>query len=308
MSARPGGEPPHAPSVAISGASGFIGSALARAVRASGGRVLRLVRRPARGDDEVSWDPAGATIEAARLEGVHAVVHLAGAEIAVRWNQRRKGVIRQSRIGGTRLLATALAKLERPPHVLVSGSAIGYYGDRGDEWLTEESAAGADFLATTAVEWEAATRPAADAGIRVVLNRTGLVIGQGGLLQRMLPPFRFGLGGKLGDGRQWMSWISIEDLVAALRFAIDAPDLSGPVNAVAPEPVTNEEFTRTLARVLRRPAILPVPPIALRAVFGEMADAMILASQRVAPERLLDSAFEFRHRRLEDALRATLEP
>lgn len=308
MSAHPTGARPPPASVAITGASGFIGSALTEALAAAGTRVIRLVRRPAHGPDEVSWDPAKGTIDAAGLEGVDAVVHLAGAEIAVRWTDRRKSLIRDSRVGGTRLLAGALAKLDRPPHVLVSGSAIGYYGNRGDERLTEQSQPGSDFLADTAVEWEAATGPAAGAGIRVVLNRTGLVIGPGGLLERMLPPFRLGLGGKLGSGDQWMSWISLHDLVAAIRFAIDDAELRGPVNAVAPEPVTNAELTRTLARVLRRPAIFPVPPIALRAVFGEMADAMILASQRVAPERLLDSGFDFRHRRLEDALRATLDP
>lgn len=294
-------------SVAITGASGFIGSALAESLETSGTRVVRLVRRPSRGPNEAAWNPEAGTVETERLEGLDAVVHLAGSEMAVRWTEDRKKVIRNSRIHGTHLIATSLAGLEQPPRVLVSGSGIGYYGDRGDERLDEESTAGTGFLASVAREWEEAAAPAAAAGVRVVLSRTGLVVGPGGgLLERMLLPFKLGVGGALGSGRQWMSWISLEDTVRAIRFAIANDALRGPVNTVAPEPVTNAEFTRALASALGRPALLKVPPIALRAMFGEMADAMILASQRAVPRRLLDAGFDFRHRRLEDALGAAL--
>lgn len=298
-----------AESVAISGASGFLGSALAASLERSGVRVVRLVRRDPRGPGEVRWDPAAQTIDEHGLEGVDAVVHLAGSNLVGRWTERRKAEIRDSRVLGTRTIARGLARLARPPHVLVSGAAIGYYGDRGDERLDEQSAPGSDFLAAVAREWEAATAPAEEAGIRVVCQRHGPVIGAGGgLIAPMLLPFRLGIGGPMGTGRQWVSWISLDDAVDAMRFAIANPELSGPVNAVAPEPVTNAELTRALARALGRPAFIPVPPVALRLLFGEMADAMIMTSQRVAPDRLRAAGFAFRHRRLDDALRAALDP
>lgn len=298
-----------AASVAIAGASGFIGSALASSLEGSGTRVVRLVRREARDPNEVSWDPANETIDERALEGIEAVVHLAGSDLVGRWTERRKAEIRDSRVAGTRTLARGVARLDRPPHVLVSGSGIGYYGDRGDEPLDEGSRPGDDFLARTALEWEGATAPAEEAGIRVVHQRHGPVIGAGGgLITPMLLPFRLGIGGVLGSGRQWVSWISLHDAVEAIRFVIATPRLRGAVNAVAPEPVRNAELTRALARELRRPALIRVPAFALRLMYGEMADAMILASQRVSPDRLSDAGFVYRHPRVDEALRAALEP
>lgn len=260
--------------------------------------------------DAVAWDPEGGSIDRDALIRARpdAVVNLAGEPIDQRWTQRRRQNIRDSRVNGTTALAQAIAVLPEHPKVLVSGSAMGYYGaHRGDEILDEESAPGSDFLARTALEWEQATSAASAAGIRVVLSRTGLVLGrEGGALQRMLPPFRFGLGGRLGSGRQWMSWIALDDMVRALRFLIDAPAMRGPVNLVAPDPARNTDFTTTLARVLRRPAILPVPAVALALLFGAMADNTILASQRLIPKRLAGAGFEFRHPRLDDALRFEL--
>lgn len=300
--------------VLISGASGFIGAQLARSLTTDGHRVVRLARRGSRplpaATDAVAWDPEGGSIDRDALIRARpdAVVNLAGEPIDQRWTQRRRQNIRDSRVNGTTALAQAIAVLPEHPKVLVSGSAMGYYGaHRGDEILDEESAPGSDFLARTALEWEQATSAASAAGIRVVLSRTGLVLGrEGGALQRMLPPFRFGLGGRLGSGRQWMSWIALDDMVRALRFLIDAPAMRGPVNLVAPDPARNTDFTTTLARVLRRPAILPVPAVALALLFGAMADNTILASQRLIPKRLAGAGFEFRHPRLDDALRFEL--
>ena len=300
--------------VLLSGASGFIGAQLAQSLTADGHRVVRLARTEGRSapgvTDAVLWDPEAGTIDREALARArpNAVVNLAGEPIAQRWTRRRRQQIRDSRVNGTRALALAIAALPEKPAVLVSGSAMGYYGaHRGDELLNEESAPGSDFLARTAQEWEQATAPASDAGIRVVLSRTGLVLGtEGGALQRMLPPFRLGVGGRLGSGRKWMSWIALDDTVRALRFLIDSPSTRGPVNLVAPEPVRNAEFTATLARALGRPAILPVPAVALELLFGRMADNTILASQRVTPKRLADAGFEFRHPRLHEALRAEL--
>ena len=236
------------------------------------------------------------------------MVNLAGSTIAQRWSSSQKRSIRDSRVLGTRALAQALAALPEKPSAFISGSAIGYYGShRGDELLDESSAAGSDFLAATAREWEDATRQAADAGIRVALVRTGIVLGiEGGALKKMLLPFRFGAGGPMGNGQQWMSWIDIDDMVRALRFVADSMQMSGAVNAVAPNPVRNEEFARALGRVLRRPALVPVPAVALRMLLGEMADGTILASQRVIPKKLMGAGFEFRHPQLEDALRSEL--
>lgn len=297
-------------SVLLSGASGFIGSHLAKALAADGHRVLRLARDRGGAAGTVYWDPESGSVDRAQLERAQAdaVVNLAGEPIAQRWTAAARRRIRESRVRGTTVLAEALAALSAKPTVLVSGSAIGYYGaHRGDELLDESSVVGADFLATTSLAWEEATQPAANAGIRVAMVRTGLVLGEdGGVLARMLPPFRSFVGGRLGDGQQWMSWIAIEDMVRAIRFAIETATLRGPLNLVAPEPVRNEEFTRILARVLDRPAVIPLPAFALRAIFGEMADNTIFASQRVIPKRLAGAGFQFRHPRLEDALRALL--
>lgn len=293
--------------VAVTGASGLIGSALTESLQRDGHEVVRLVRRPARGAGEVEWNPAEERIDTPRLEGVDAVVHLAGESVGERWSDEKKRRIRRSRVQGTRLLAEALASLERRPAVLVSASAIGYYGDRGEQRLDEESTPGADFLSGVAVEWEGAAEAAAQAGIRVVHPRLGVVLStRGGALDRMLTPFRLGMGGTLGSGEQWMSWIALPDAVAALRFLIDGSLLSGPVNLVAPDPVTNAEFTRALGDALGRPAVVRVPELALRLAFGEMADAALLASQRVAPARLEEAGFRWRFPELEDALRALL--
>jgi uncharacterized protein len=297
----------------ISGASGFIGSHLVQSLAADGHRIARLARGQSATSavsDRVTWDPDVGHIDREQLERLcpDVVINLAGAPIAQRWTARRRRSIRESRVRGTTVLSQALAALPKKPDVLVSGSAIGYYGaHRGDEPLDEESVSGSDFLAETARDWERATEPAASAGIRVVRVRTGLVVGKsGGVLARMLLPFRLGLGGRLGNGRQWMSWIALEDMVRALRFVASTPSVTGAVNCAAPEPVRNAEFCAVLARVLKRPAMLPVPAFALRLLFGSMADNTILASQRVMPKRLAGAGFEFRHPRLEDALRFEL--
>lgn len=296
--------------VLLSGASGFIGSNLAKALAADGHHVVPLVRGRPSSANTVSWNADSGQIDRAALASVKpdVVINLAGEPIAQRWTPRRRAKIRDSRVVGTTALAEALAAMPIRPEVLISGSAIGYYGARrGDVVLDESSDPGDDFLATTARDWEGATDIASRAGIRVVIGRMGIVLGMGGgALARMLPPFRMGIGGRLGGGRQWMSWISMDDAVAALRFLMAHREVTGPVNLVAPDPVTNAEFTATLGRVLRRPAVVPVPAFVLRALFGTMADNTILASQRVAPTRLVGAGFEFRHTRLEDALRSVL--
>jgi uncharacterized protein (TIGR01777 family) len=294
----------------ISGASGFIGARLAGSLAADGHRVFRLVRGGRPGEGDVPWDPGRGVVDVERLTRAQpdVVINLAGEPIAQRWSGDRKRRIRDSRVNGTRALAAAVASVSRRPSAFVSGSAIGYYGaHRGDEVLDEDSAPGTDYLARTACEWEAATAPAADAGIRVVTPRTGIVLGaHGGALAKMLPPFRLGVGGRIGSGRQWMSWISLTDMVAALRFASDSSALRGPANFVAPEPARNSDFTTTLARVLHRPALFPVPELALRIAFGEMATNTILASQLVVPKKLTGAGFQFRHPTLEAALRFEL--
>ena len=290
--------------VAIAGASGFIGTALGAALTARGDTIVRIGRGES---SEVPWDPAAGVLAPSALEGAEAVVNLAGATIAARWSAAHKRAILESRVDSTRLLAERCARLERKPGVFVCGSAIGLYGSRGDEWLDEASAPGDDFLAGVVRAWEEAAAPARDAGIRVVLVRTGLVLNpRGGALAKMLLPFQFGVGGRIGTGKQWMSWISRTDLVDAMRFVIDTAGIVGAVNAVAPEPVTNSTFTATLARVLRRPAVVPVPAFALRALLGEMAEGTVLASQRVRPTVLERTGFEFRHRTLTAALRFEL--
>jgi len=286
--------------IVISGAGGLIGSAL---IESLGDRpVLRLSRKSGAGS--VHWDPTEASFDAAPLDGCDAVVHLAGEPIAAsRWRPAVKDRIRTSRVEGTRMLVRGLRGLTRPPRALICASAIGYYGDRGEELLTESSPAGSDFLAEACREWEESAGFAREAGIRVVSLRIGIVLSaQGGALAKMLTPFRLGAGGRLGHGRQWMSWIHIEDLVRAIGHTMKDESLSGPVNAVSPEPVRNAEFTRALARVLRRPALFPAPALALRLALGEMADALLLSSQRVVPSLLTGRGFSWKHRDLGKAL------
>ncbi len=292
----------------ISGASGFLGSALVELLRDDGHEVMRLVRRATGKNDEVSWDPAAGKLDPADLAGADAVVHLAGESLASgRWTAEKKRRIEASRVAGTRLLAGALAALDEPPRVLVSASAIGFYGDRGDEWLDEASSPGEDFLSEVCGKWEAAAEAARVAGIRVVHPRIGMVVDPaGGALAKMLTPFRLGLGGVVGDGRQWVSWITRHDLVRVLRHALLRDDLEGPLNAVAPAPVRNVELTKALGQALGRPTFLPVPAFGVRLAFGEMADELLLASTRVASRRLVDSGFDFRHPELAAAFRELL--
>lgn len=290
----------------VSGASGLVGSALTERLTRQGHRVDRLVRRPsAPGAAGIAWDPAKGTIDREALEGADVVVHLAGESVATSWTVARKRVIRESRVAGTGLLASTLADLRCPPRVLVSASAIGYYGDRGEKTVTEDSPPGTGFLADTARAWEAAAEPALEAGIRVVHPRIGMVLSaKGGALAKMLTPFRLGVGGVVGTGRQQMSWIALDDLVGVLQHLAVTDELSGPVNAVAPHPVTNREFTATLGRVLGRPTLVPLPAFMVRLLFGEMGQALLLDGARVLPTRLEASGFRFRYPRLEEALRA----
>ena len=292
--------------VLVTGASGLIGSAVVEALRRVGHEAVAMVRRPARGAAEVQWNPAA--VDAAPFEGADAIVHLAGENIAVgRWTAERKKKIVDSRVDGTRNLAQSIAAAARKPRVLVSASAVGFYGDRGDELLNESSASGAGFLAEVARGWESATDPAARAGIRVVLVRIGVVLaGTGGALPKMALPFRIGMGGRVGNGRQWMSWIALDDLVRLILFAIENESVRGPANAVAPQPATNAEFTRTLARVLHRPAIFPAPAFALRLMMGEMANELLLSSQRIEPKVALESGFRFEYPQLHSALSKAL--
>ncbi len=297
--------------IIVSGSHGFIGAALVDSLAAAGHTVSRLSRsRPQPGvqrDAEIYWNPETAYVDTAGLEGKDAVIHLAGESIAERWTPKKKSRILQSRVRGTRLLAEALAHLSQPPPVLVSASAIGYYGDRGEEVLTEESAPGGGFLGQVVREWEAATEPASKGGLRVVCLRIGVVLGAGGgALAKMLPPFRLGLGGVVGSGKQSMSWIALDDLVGVVQHVLTAGNLQGPVNAVAPNPVSNHEFTKTLGKVLSRPALFPLPAFAVRLLFGEMGKELLLGSQRVEPVRLQASGYRFRHPELEGALRSVL--
>ncbi len=294
--------------MAVSGASGLIGRQLVAFLRTGGHDVKRLVRKTATAPDEISWDPARGEIDAAALEGVDAVIHLGGVSIAgALWTEERKAAIRRSRIDGTSLLARTLASLQHPPRVFVSASAIGFYGDSGDELLTETSPKGDGFLAEVCQAWERAAEPASAAGIRVVTPRFGLVLsGGGGLLKRLLPIFQLGLGGPLGSGDQFMSWIAIDDLLGVLLSAIADDRLAGPVNAVAPHPVTNREFTAILGDVLNRPAIIPAPAALLQLLPGGMGGEIFLASQRVQPTMLRDVHFRFDFPTLEDALRHEL--
>jgi uncharacterized protein (TIGR01777 family) len=295
--------------VAITGASGLIGRALSSSLRSDGHRVLRFQRGGVTAGDTIGWDPEAGRIDAPALEGLDAVVHLAGEGIAEhRWTDEQKRRIHDSRVRGTAVLAAAVASRERRPHVLVSGSAVGYYGDRGDEVLTEDSAPGTDFLAQSCVAWEAEAAPAVVAGVRTVFIRTGIVLdAHGGALKQMLLPFKLGVGGRQGSGRQWMSWIALADEVGAIRFAIDNDALRGPANLVAPNPVTNAEFAATLGRALHRPAILPTPMLPLKLRYGaELVDTLLMVSQRVAPAALRAAGYEFGFDTLEAALRAVV--
>ena len=294
--------------VLISGSSGLIGTALVRSLESSGHSVTRLVRpNSAGGSNGVEWDPASGSLDARRLEGLDAAIHLSGENVASRrWSAEQKSRIRDSRVKSTELLANALAGLDSPPRVFACASATGYYGGRGDEILSEDAAPGSDFLAGVGVEWEKAAAPASEAGIRVANMRISVVLtAAGGMVATVGPIFRLGLGGRLGSGRQYLSWISREDIVRAMEWILEHDDLSGPVNLCSPNPVTNSEFTRTMGRLLRRPTLFPVPRFALRITQGEIAD-MLLASVRATPEKLMESGFEFRHPNLEDALRWAL--
>ncbi|MGW0122499.1 TIGR01777 family oxidoreductase [Streptomyces sp. NPDC003327] len=291
--------------VAVTGASGLIGSALVRSLRADGHDVLRLVRHPARTADEVEWDPKRLYVDAAGLVGVDAVVHLAGAGVGERrWTEAYKREIRDSRVLGTTALAQALASLADPPEALVCGTALGWYGDTGTRAVDESAPAGTGFLPSVCVEWEAAAAPAEEAGIRVTYARTGLVVArEGGAWGRLFPLFRAGLGGRMGNGRQYWSFISLHDEVAALRHLVDTPSVSGPVNLTAPEPVTNREVTAAMGRVLRRPTPFPVPAAVLRVALGDFAHD-VLGSQRVLPGRLLESGFDFAFPTIDDSIAA----
>lgn len=294
--------------VLVSGSTGLIGSALVSAVRDEGHRVVRLTRSQDAGDDAVRWDPSAGEIEADRLEGIDAVVHLAGENIVGRWTSTKKARIRNSRVQGTRLLAEALARLVSPPRVMVSASATGYYGDRGDEFLREESAPGDNFLAGLCQEWEAAADPAREVGVRVVHPRLGLVLSpQGGALGATLPIFKLGGGGRIGSGRQYWPWVAIDDVVGSILYALKTDSLEGPVNVSVPDPPTNAQYTSTLGRVLNRPTVFSLPAPIARLMLGQLADELLLASQRVDPARLKESGYEYRHPELEEALRYLLE-
>ncbi|HEX9191737.1 MAG TPA: TIGR01777 family oxidoreductase [Candidatus Deferrimicrobiaceae bacterium] len=295
--------------VAVSGSGGLIGSAVVPALAGAGHEIIRLVRRdPVPGDKGVRWDPEKGMVDAVSLEGLDAFVHLAGENIAAgRWTPARKAAIRDSRVKGTRLLCDALAGLSKRPKTLVCASAIGYYGDRWEDTLTEESPAGTGFLPEICREWEAAAEPAAQKGIRVVHLRIGVVLTPaGGALARMLPLFRSGLGGTLGSGRQYVSWVALDDLPGIVLHALTREELVGPLNAVAPRPVTNRELTEALGKILSRPTLFPVPALALRLAFGEMADALLLASARAVPRRLEETGYRFRFPELWAALRHLL--
>ena len=296
--------------VLVSGSTGLVGSALCTALTSGGHEIARLVRQSPRSrQPEISWDPAKGTIDATKLEGFDAVVHLAGESIAAgRWTDEQKARIRDSRIQGTRLLCETLATLKNKPKVLVCASAVGYYGDRGDEVVDESSPAGANmFLVDVCQEWEAATEPARTAGIRVVNLRFGVVLSpNGGALAKMLLPFKLGAGGVVGTGKQYMSWIALDDAVGSIQHCLTTDSLTGPVNAVAPQAVTNYEFTKTLGKVLVRPTILPMPAFAARLALGQMADELLLASTRVRPTKLLESKYPFHYPQLEGALRHVL--
>lgn len=292
--------------VLISGASGPIGAALLSLLRERGDQVTKLVRHSTSQSGEIQWDPMQ-PVSPESVSGFDAVIHLAGESIVGRWNPKRKAAIRDSRVLGTRHLAEALAKAKQPPSVLVSASAMGYYGNRGEEVLREDSAPGAGFLPDVCREWEAVTAAASHAGIRVVNVRIAMVLSpKGGALEAMVTPFRLGVGGRMGSGQQWWSWIDVRDLAAAFVFAMENKSVQGPVNGASPNAVRNAEFTKVLASTLSRPAIFPMPAFAARLALGEMADELLLASQHVVPDRLTLSGFRFQYGELAASLRANL--
>jgi uncharacterized protein (TIGR01777 family) len=297
--------------ILLSGASGMLGSAIRLALRQRNAALLQLVRRDPATDNQIAWDPADRppVTNPSRLEGCDAAIHLSGASVAGRrWTPEYKAELLASRVNSTVSLSTLLAGLRYPPKTLLVASAIGFYGDRGEEMLDETSLPGVGFLPDVCQQWEAASRPAAEAGIRIVHLRFGVVLGPGkGALEQMLPLFRLGLGGKIGSGRQWMSWIGLEDAVAAVLCALDTPTITGPVNLTAPNPVNNGEFTRALAQQLKRPAIFSVPRFAIRMAFGEMAQEALLASARVFPSKLHSAGFRFTHPTIVPALAAALQ-
>jgi uncharacterized protein len=293
--------------VLVSGSTGLIGSALVSALQEGGHRVRRLTRSGGSSEDVVRWDPSAGEIDASRIEGVDAVVHLAGENIVGRWTDAKKARIRDSRVRGTRLLAETLARLPTPPGVMVSASATGYYGDRGNELLSEESAPGDSFLAGVGQEWEAAADPAREAGVRVVHPRFGIVLStEGGALGTTLPIFKLGAGGKIGSGRQYWSWIAIDDVVGAILHVLREDSLEGPVNVTVPDPPTNAEYTRVLGRVLGRPTVFPLPAPVARIMLGQLADELLLASQRIEPARLKETGYSYRYPELEGSLRHLL--
>ena len=295
--------------IAVSGASGFIGTALCSALETRGDTVLRLVRRPVESSDEVFWDWTENRLEAEKLERLDGFVHLAGSPIATRWNARSLREIRGGRVNGTELLAVRLAALDRPPPVLVSASAIGFYGDGRARQRDDASPRGEGWLANLCEAWELATLPASSVGIRVALPRIGLVLNPaGGALRKMLPAFRLGVGGRLGDGEQGMSWVGLTDLVSILLFSLDTPKATGPFNATAPHPVSNREFTRTLARALHRWAFLPLPSFVVGSIWGEMGHRLMLDGDFIRPTRLAEMGYRFEYPTLEAALRKELSP
>ena len=293
--------------VLLTGSSGFLGSALLPTLKARGFEVTRLVRGVAAKEDEIRWNPAWPPSSEA-ISGFDAVIHLAGETVVGRWTASKKTKIRDSRVTGTRNLVHALLEAKDRPRVLISASAIGYYGDRGDELLNELSTSGSGFLADVCREWEAAAQPAVNAGIRTALVRTGVVLSRdGGALKKMLLPFQMGIGGNIGSGRQWMSWIHLQDWIGAIHHILKNDLVQGPVNLVGPKPVTNAEFTKTLASVLSRPAIFPVPAFVAKLAFGQMGEEVLLGSQRVEPARLVTSGYPFQYSDLRKALEAVLK-
>ena len=295
--------------VLISGSTGLIGSALFSSLEDRGHEVNRLVRKEPKGSNEIFWDPKNGKLDCSTIEGFDGVVHLAGENVGNgRWTQTKKEKIRQSRIQGTTLLSQSLSQCSIPPRVLVCASAIGFYGDRGEENLDETSSSGFGFLPEVCEQWERSTQPANDKGIRVVKLRIGVVLSsEGGALKKMLFPFKMGGGGILGNGKQYFSWITLGDVVGAICHALQSEQLKGPVNAVSPNPVSNREFTKTLGKVLHRPTVLPIPAFAAKLAFGQMADELLLASTKVNPKALQESGFHFRDPKIEGALKNVLQ-
>lgn len=292
--------------IAVSGASGLIGAALVPALASAGHDVVRLIRGRQPEPGEVAWDPEAETLDSVTLAGIDGAVHLSGATIGRRWSDARKAEILDSRVRSTRLLAETLASLDPRPSVLVCAGGIGIYGDRGDEILTEKSELGTGFLADVGRAWESACEPARAAGIRVVNLRAGIVLArEGGALARLITPFKLGLGGRVGSGKQWWSWVALDDAVGAIRFALES-DIAGPVNVVTSNPLTNAQFTKALGKALGRPTILPFPSFAAKAMFGEMAEEALLAGQRALPARLLDAGFPFEYPEIDSALARAL--